>query len=114
MQGEFASIKEPNLLSSRVEKPKDRALTALALRVSRFGSRLKKCLFGGENPHFVTHSPGIPLTEYMTSWRRECDWDPKASEFVATILLGRVRLNLTHTLKIRENWLQGFETYSPR
>ena len=23
---------------------------------------------------------------------RECDWDPKASEFVATILLGRVRL----------------------
>ena len=26
------------------------------------------------------------------NWRRECDWDPKASEFVATILLGRVRL----------------------
>jgi hypothetical protein len=25
-------------------------------------------------------------------WRRECDWEPKASEFVAIILLGGVRL----------------------
>src|SRR4051812_21908804 len=28
----------------------------------------------------------------MTSWRRECDWDPTVSEFVARILLGQVRL----------------------
>ena len=27
-----------------------------------------------------------------SSWRRECDWDPTVSEFVATILLGRARL----------------------
>jgi hypothetical protein len=25
-------------------------------------------------------------------WRRECDWDPTVSKFVARILLGRVRL----------------------
>src|SRR3954454_12454538 len=27
----------------------------------------------------------------QTDWRRECDWDPKASEFGVIILLGRVR-----------------------
>jgi hypothetical protein len=29
---------------------------------------------------------------FRPGWRRECDWDPTVSEFVAIILLGRVRL----------------------
>jgi hypothetical protein len=41
-----------------------------------------------------------PDEESKSSWRRECDWDPKASEFVAIILLGRARLGSNcHTEK---------------
>ncbi len=29
---------------------------------------------------------------FQMHWRRECDWAPTCSEFLATILLGRVRL----------------------
>ena len=41
---------------------------------------------------FSAHSKADRERWSGNDWRRECDWDPKASEFVATILLGRVRL----------------------
>ena len=44
-------------------------------------------------PQVVHAAMGCPVgMHYTTSWRRECDWDPTVSEFVAIILLGRVRL----------------------
>ena len=39
------------------EKPKDRALTPAIAAVLLVRFSLKKCLFGGENAHFVAHSP---------------------------------------------------------
>jgi predicted Zn-dependent protease with MMP-like domain len=69
------------------------ALSAQVLALSWFGSHPRGVDLARKMRAFTGHSPtaiGI-YRRYMTSWRRECDWDPTFSEFVARISLRRMR-----------------------
>ena len=46
-------------------------------------------------------------------WRRECDWDPTVSEFVAIILLGRVRLGSNRRVEITREPASAVGDVSP-
>jgi hypothetical protein len=64
-------------------------------RISGLGRRVAVLRFERVGPPLLGFSSRLRAQRECctrTGWRRECDWDPTVSEFVARILLGRVRL----------------------